>query len=185
MKRCITIGLPTLLFNGMLFVGEAPGEVEEELGIPFVGRAGNLFDGLLVKVGINRKACVVTNVFHIRPTGNDVMLFFTDDPEEGAPKFLTYPYLGRFLKKEFASEIERLRFETDTIGPQVVVALGRVALWALTGRSAISKEHGKVLMAGGLRVVPCYHPAYLLRANNAQRDAMALGALLTAKNLCN
>src|SRR5580692_1651630 len=67
---------PTGKANGLVLVGEAPGAEEVRLGHPFVGRSGQLLDKMLMRAGIERKQCMVANVFRYQPPGNKVDHFF-------------------------------------------------------------------------------------------------------------
>ena len=140
-------------------VGEAPGENEALSGQPFVGGAGNLLNGLLHAAGINRAACLVTNVFTERPPSNAVDFFF--GPDKWGTKFGTRGW----LKEEWRYEIDRLTNELLTTNPNVIVALGATAMWALTGLDKITKYRGTIV-PGVLvekKVLPTFHPAYVMR----------------------
>lgn len=130
----------------MMIVGEAPGEDEDVLGRPFVGRAGQLLDKILASVGIEREAVYITNMVKYRPPGNR-----NPKPEEIA-----------------ASE-ELLMAQIATIAPQVIATLGNVPTqYFLQTTDGITKTHGKRFDWNGIIVFPLYHPAYLLR--NASRE---------------
>jgi uracil-DNA glycosylase len=175
-QRCIKIQMPDLNdFNGILLVGEAPGAEEQKAGKPFVGPAGKLLDSLLLSAGIKRAQCAVTNVFHCRPEGNKIAQFFTADKD--AAGFLEYPNGYAYLRKELAPEIKRLAQEIEFLGHhlKVIVALGGVALWALTGKTGISKHLGIIsnFTFGGKHsclLIPTFHPSYLLHKNNPMEE---------------
>lgn len=139
----------------IMIVGEAPGADEERRGRPFVGRSGELLDKLLAGAQISRSECYVTNVFKVRPPKNDV---------------------GKFINLE-ARQIEESQFfinsrtelytEIELVKPNIIVALGRTALYALTGQTKIGSYRGSVLpleLADG-KVLATYHPAAALRVN--------------------
>ncbi len=136
---------------GIALLGEAPGENEAIKGEPFIGSAGRLLDGLLKVSGIDRSSCWVGNVFSERPPGNSVDFFFK---KKG------------ILKEEWQHELARLQDELTELAPNIVIAMGATALWAMTGLQGISKQRGTILestLVPGLKVLPTYHPAFVLR----------------------
>ncbi|VCU72287.1 Uracil DNA glycosylase superfamily protein [Pigmentiphaga humi] len=130
-----------------MLVGEAPGEREDKLGEPFVGRAGKLLDSMLAAIGRTRQADVfIANVIKCRPPGNRDPL-----PEEVA---LCSPYLMR---------------QIALIQPEMILVLGRFAAQTLLGTDArIGSLRGRVheieVQGRPVPVVVSYHPAYLLRS---------------------
>lgn len=126
----------------IVLVGEAPGAEEEHQGIPFVGQAGKFLDMLLEKAGIVRHRCYITNVVKIRPPNNDL----TRLNELGLS-------LSDFIP-EFKQELESLN-------PKVIVALGNVALSAMTWLTGIEKYRGSVLNDSEPYLVPTLHPSYI------------------------
>jgi len=138
-------------------LGEAPGSHEEVQGRPFVGPCGFLLDQMLSSAGITRGECYITNVSKVRPPGNNFAAMYY---EEGNFKFPTSE-LHR-IRKEVADELRAIR-------PKVVVALGAEALKALTPYGSISTYRGTMVDHQGLRVLPSYHPSYLLRGNLLER----------------
>jgi uracil-DNA glycosylase family 4 len=135
----------------LMFVGEAPGEQEDLKGEPFVGRAGELLDRMIAAMGWTRDTVYITNTLHCRPPGNR-----TPQPDELAA---CAPFLAAKLQ---------------AIAPRIIVALGRPAANQLLGRDApISALRGKFHDRHGARVMPTFHPAYLLREPDRKRDAWA------------
>jgi DNA polymerase len=148
----------------IVIVGEAWGKDEEAAGgTPFVGWAGRLLNAFLSQVGINRKDCYVTNVFNFKPDRNDIKTL-CGSKAEAIPG---YPALtkGKFLRNEYAPELERLYREIRSVNPNLVIALGGTAAWALLRTSGISKVRGTPLQSSivGCKVLPTYHPAALAR----------------------
>lgn len=146
-------------------VGEAWGEAEEKAKAPFVGAAGYELSRLLSEAGISRNECLVTNVFNLRPLRNQITALCGPKSEgiEGYP-----PLIGsKHVHRRFIPEIERLGRELAGANSNVVVALGNTAMWALLGRTAISKYRGttesSTHTAIGYKVLPTYHPAAVLR----------------------
>ena len=130
----------------LMFVGEAPGQQEDLLGLPFVGRAGKLLDTLLEEVGLARGDVFIANVLKSRPPGNR-------DPQPDEIEACK-PYLHR---------------QIDLIEPKVICTLGNFATKLLTrSQRGITGVHGRpqIHELGGrtVRVFPLYHPAAALRS---------------------
>jgi uracil-DNA glycosylase len=133
----------------LLFVGEAPGEEEDIQGRPFVGRAGKLLDQLIERIGLARKDVFICNVLKCRPPNNR-------DPESGEAESCK-PYL--------LSQIEMVR-------PKVICTLGKHAYNTLLGvDERITKVRGIFTEYKGIKVLPTFHPSYLLRNQSAMKDA--------------
>ncbi|MBP1636987.1 MAG: uracil-DNA glycosylase, family 4 [Acidobacteria bacterium] len=133
----------------LMFVGEAPGHDEDVQGIPFVGRAGQLLTRMIEAMGYRREDVYIANVIKCRPPENR-----NPQPDEVAS---CEPFLFR---------------QVETIRPAVIVALGTFAAQALLKtQDSISRLRGRVYKYGGARLVPTFHPAYLLRNPAAKRDA--------------
>jgi len=133
----------------LMFVGEGPGADEDEQGLPFVGRAGKLLTQMIEAMGLQRSDVYICNVVKCRPPDNRVPE--KDEVAECSP----------FLFRQIA-----------VIQPKVVVALGASAVGALLGAPvAITKIHGEWVDWRGTKLMPVYHPAYLLRNPPAKPDA--------------
>jgi DNA polymerase len=133
----------------LMFVGEAPGADEDEQGEPFVGRAGQLLTKIIEAIGLTREQVYIANVIKCRPPGNR-----NPEPDEVAT---CEPFLFR---------------QIDIIRPRIIVALGTHAAHALLKTDApISRIRGVVHdYRGGSKLVPTFHPAYLLRSPDRKRD---------------
>ena len=128
----------------ILFIGEGPGANEDEQGIPFVGRAGQLLDDMLALIGLDRTRVYIANIVKCRPPDNR-------DP----------------LNVEQDACIGYLRRQMALIRPKIVVCLGRVAAMRLINEKfKISREHGAWFDVDGMRFTAIYHPAALLRDPN-------------------
>jgi uracil-DNA glycosylase len=144
-------------------VGEAWGVEEEKSRSPFVGAAGYLLNQLLDEAGIHRADCFITNVFNIHPPGNKLEWFCgaKADAIEGYPALVK----GKHVRREFICELDRLGEELTTINPNLIIALGNTAMWALLGKTAISKFRGTTELsthtAVGFKTLPTYHPSNL------------------------
>ena len=139
------VGSPTA---DLVFVGEAPGRDEDRQGIPFVGRAGQLLTRIIAAIGLSREEVYIANVIKCRPPNNR-------NPE--ADEVATCePFLFRQL---------------DVIRPRVVVALGGFAIRTLLQTDeAVSRLRGRVFDYRGAKLVPTFHPAFLLRSPERKRD---------------
>lgn len=134
----------------LLFVGEGPGEHEDEGGEPFVGRSGTVLDDALRDHGLERDAVRITNCVRCRPPGNR-------DPRKG----------------ELANCREYLEREISSVDPELVVTLGKVPTEHLLGRdAAVTKEAGTIedvrLDGTAHRVLICVHPAATLYDSSQQ-----------------
>jgi len=150
-RRVVGVGPPGAR---IALVGEAPGEGEERLGVPFVGASGRLLDKMLSAAGIQRSACYITNVSKVRPSRND---FAERYREKGQPT----PEL-RVLWDE-------LRDELLAVKPNVIVALGAEALEALTGKKGITDWRGSLQQGIAGKTIGTLHPAYVCRMYEARR----------------
>jgi uracil-DNA glycosylase family 4 len=146
---CKTIGPPNAK---IMLIAEAPGKDEHILGVPFVGAAGKILNQLLGQAGIARHEVLITNVAREQPPGNRISFYF-EDSKCTVPK----PILREW--------IETLKKEIILYQPNLLIALGNTALWALTGEKKISEFRGYVLpckLVEGKKVLATYHPAAIL-----------------------
>lgn len=133
----------------VMCVGEAPGAREDEMGLPFVGRAGQLLDRLLLSVGFAREDVYICNVLKCRPPGNR-----NPEPQEIE---LCSPFL---------------RSQVALVEPEVVVAFGTFAAQTLLGlRESLGRMRGRVHEYQGVPLVVTYHPAALLRNPHWKRPS--------------
>ena len=131
----------------LVFVGEGPGRDEDLQGEPFVGAAGRLLDKIIEAIGLSRDKVYICNIIKCRPPRNRNPL--PDEIETCSP----------FLYRQLAA-----------IRPQFVCALGKFAAQCLLGTDLpISRLRGRFHDVDGLRVLPTYHPAYLLRNPDQKR----------------
>jgi uracil-DNA glycosylase len=150
----------------IMFCAEAPGKDEEAQELPLVGASGRLFNQMLARLGIDRTACYITNVIWERPSNNDILKFCV--PKKDLPNNYFYPPVakGKYLHPDFLTCLPRLRREIEEVQPNVIVAFGNLASWALISQTSISKVRGTVAastLAPGRKVIPTYHPAFILR----------------------
>jgi uracil-DNA glycosylase len=132
----------------LMFVGEAPGADEDVQGVPFVGRAGQLLTRIIEAIGLGRDDVYIANVIKCRPPQNR-------NPEQDEVGTCE-PFLFR---------------QIDIIHPKVIVALGTFAARTLLRTlDPISRLRGRVYDYRGAKLIPTFHPAYLLRNPGAKRD---------------
>ena len=132
----------------LVFVGEGPGFDEDRQGEPFVGAAGQLLTRIIEAITLTREQVYICNIIKCRPPGNR-------DPETDEIKTCS-PFLARQL---------------EAIAPDFIVALGSFAARTLLETSVpISKLRGRFYDYEGLKVMPTYHPAFLLRNPDKKRD---------------
>lgn len=134
----------------LMFVGEAPGENEDLSGVPFVGRAGKLFDKYLEAVGIDRDDVYIANMLKCRPPKNR-------DP----------------LPSEQDLCIEYLRDQVRLIRPKLIVCLGRISAMRLIEPDfRITRQHGQWVKKGSYELCAVYHPSLLLRDPRKREDML-------------
>ena len=131
-------------------VGECPGANEDRTGRPFVGGAGQVLDGMLSECNISRRDCYIDNVVQYQPVANNFGVYYQDS-KRSCPT------------SELLQAHQRIREMVILHKPNVVVALGNEALFALTGNKGITKWRGSILGCGGVKVVPTLHPAMIMR----------------------
>jgi uracil-DNA glycosylase len=132
----------------LMFVGEAPGADEDIQGIPFIGRAGQLLTKIIEAMGMTRDDVYIANVIKCRPPQNR-----NPEPDEVET---CEPFLFR---------------QIDIIQPKVIVALGKFgAQTLLRTLDPISRLRGRVFEYRGSKLIPTFHPAYLLRNPSSKRE---------------
>jgi len=145
----------------LMFVGEGPGQREDELGLPFVGRSGQFLDELLGTIGRSRHNVYVTNVVKCRPPGNR-------DPQPD----------------EIAACADYLDRQIAGVQPRVIATLGRFSMARWFPGERISQIHGQARRFDELTVIPMYHPAAALRDGSLRavmrQDFAQIPTLLTA-----
>ena len=128
----------------IMFIGEGPGADEDLQGIPFVGRAGKLMNMALKGVGIKREEIYIANVVKCRPPGNR-------NPEQ----------------EEIQCCRKYLETQLQLVKPEIIVLLGSIALKTILGEEyGITASRGKWIEKEGIKYMPIFHPAALLRDEN-------------------
>jgi uracil-DNA glycosylase family 4 len=154
--RCKLAGTRTHVVFGVgsscaeiMFVGEGPGADEDQQGEPFVGKAGQLLTKMIEAMGFRREDVYIANVVKCRPPGNR-----NPEPDEIAA-------CEPFLRAQIAA-----------ISPKVIVALGKFAAQTLLrDTTPISKLRGRWSSYEGVKLMPTFHPAYLLRSPEEKKKA--------------
>jgi uracil-DNA glycosylase len=133
----------------LMFVGEGPGADEDAQGLPFVGKAGQLLNNMILATGLKREQVYIANIVKCRPPQNRV-----PEPEEANT---CVPFLYQ---------------QIDVVRPEVIVALGSTAATYLLGaKSSLSGLRGRVHTSRGTKLIVTYHPAYLLRDPRQKKEA--------------
>ncbi|MBQ8647335.1 MAG: uracil-DNA glycosylase [Oscillospiraceae bacterium] len=135
----------------VMFVGEGPGQHEDEQGLPFVGRSGKLLDLYLDVVDLDREKVYIANIVKCRP------------PENRDP-----------LPEESDTCLYWLRQQYKLIQPKILVCLGRVAAQRLIDpKFSVTRQHGEFILKGGTWFMGTFHPAALLRNGGQKPTALA------------
>ena len=133
----------------LMFVGEGPGADEDTQGLPFVGKAGQLLNNMIVAMGLQREDVYIANIVKCRPPGNRV------------PEPVEANTCSQFLLKQI-----------DIVQPQVIVALGSTAATYLLGvKQSLSGLRGRWHSCRGAKLAVTYHPAFLLRDPRQKGEA--------------
>lgn len=142
-------------------VGEAPGEQEELTGIPFIGNSGQELDRMLLQAGLARSDCYLTNVLFTRPPKNKMEAFSVKRAELPAGYNLPAMSAGKYLHPDLVCELDRLQRELLEVQPNLIIAAGGTAAWALIGDGRISKVRGAIASSPYGKVLPTFHPAFI------------------------
>lgn len=187
----------------IVICGEALGANEARYGHPFIGGSGIELFRMCVEAGLldptpsdadlitryytyqdpkatisiwnNHPEVHLTNVFNIHPPRNDLS-WFCGPKNEG---ILGYPALikSKYVRSEFEPELDRLANELLSLDPNLVICFGNTSLWALAGRTGITKLRGTTLLsthtAGGFKLLPTLHPAFVLRNYTSRPTVIA------------
>lgn len=136
-------------FSPIMFIGEGPGQTEDELGRPFVGKAGQLLDRILEAADLPRNSVYITNIVKCRPSNNRT-------PTQEEMKFC----------------LPWLREQYRILRPRFMVLLGLAATHGILGPDLkMNQVHGQWFERGKVRMMPTYHPAAILRNPNLKRPA--------------
>lgn len=153
----------------LVVLGEAPGSDEERTGIPFVGQAGKTLDELMREAGLDRREWHVLNTFIERPPENDLRdvrwtLNKTEYRREFGcnPPSSPPPLKKRYLRPEHHWQLAELSERLRAIQPDLILAMGATALWALTAQDAITSYRGNFFLSPFGSAIATFHPAAVL-----------------------
>jgi uracil-DNA glycosylase len=139
----------------VMFIGEGPGETEDNFGRPFVGKAGQLLDKIITKMGYSRETVFIANIVKCRPPNNR-------DP----------------LKNEVDACKPYLMAQIQVLKPKVIVCLGKVAMNNLLDESfSIMQKRGQQFEFMGIPVIPTFHPSYILHQKGKEQVSKAKWAV--------
>lgn len=172
--------------TSIVFIGESWGEHEARFQVPFIGPAGQELSRMLAQAGYGNKALpynftsstrmisywdqvdvTLLNVFNEQPPANNIELFYAK-PQDKLPINRKLPRRrfgtsNHYVRDEYSHYISTLHEQLSVLKPNVIVALGNTALWALNLPPSISKLRGSVVLSNWGKVIPTYHPAMVLR----------------------
>jgi DNA polymerase len=135
----------------IIFIGEGPGQTEDQFGRPFIGNAGQLLDKIIEKMGYQREDVFIGNVVKCRPPNNR-------EP----------------LADEVAACLPFLRRQIELLAPKIIVCLGKVALNNLLGTShSMGRIRGQLLSLNNIPLIPTYHPSYILHKKAKEEISQA------------
>ena len=133
----------------LMFIGEGPGADEDESGVPFVGKAGQLLNNMIAAMGLKREEVYIANIVKCRP------------PANRQPEYVEATTCSQFLVKQI-----------DIVRPEVIVALGATAATYLLGvKQSLASLRGEWHSVRGAKVAVTYHPAFLLRDPRQKGEA--------------
>lgn len=160
-------------------LAEAPGSEESEALRPLVGPSGRELRRMLATIGANLDDCFKTNVFQRQPANNLLALYGTSEPSNlsrSLGPLTTNPIT--YIGEDHLQELERLRAELSACNPNIIIALGNVACWALGLGQGINSLRGTVhpvnfIPGRATKVLPTFHPAFILRQWDQRVIALA------------
>lgn len=162
-------------------VGSFPDEEDERIGLPFSGKSGGMLASMFKRVGVRKSDCYQTCVFLERPDFNSIENWCLTKKEadiawQEAGNTGKYPYPSilrskirkapLYLAPERVKVLERLKMELEQVQPNLVLALGGIACWALLGTSSIHRIRGTLVQSSlveGIKVLPTHHPGDVLK----------------------
>lgn len=145
-----------------MLVQEFPSVDDERTGSPFAGAAGQELNRMLHETGIMRSECYATSVLRVRPPGGWLEAFFPSKKKDitAAHSLLK----DRYCSKEVHDGYAELLTEIEMVQPNIIVAFGSLAMWALTGQWGAMKWRGSLMqMKDGPKVIPTLHPSVVFR----------------------
>ena len=152
----------------IMIVGDAPGETEVAKSMPFVGYSGQELSKMLQEAGIIRSGCFLTTVVRIAAPGNDVEAFLAKKKSDITPAHR--PLRDKHALPAVHDGLDLLKREIELCRPTVIIALGNLAMWALTGQWGVTSWRGSILRCDlslsldyEVKVIPTYTPSSIFR----------------------
>ena len=171
-KQTVSSQQPSNDQSTIAFVFDFPSTDEQRLGQIMVGSTGKMFHKMCEILNLNVENCLLTYALSQKPAQENPAHFFNNKNsykallKEGKNRS-KFPVNGfGFLKEEYEGEIDRLETELNACKPNVIIAMGSIALWALTGLDKIGTYRGTVLksnLTGGTKVLPTFSPSAVIR----------------------
>lgn len=152
----------------IMIVGEAPGDQEVREGAPFVGSSGMELSKMLSEAGIMRSQCFITNVIRVKPPGGDIANFIAEKKKDITTQHALVR--DRYCLPVVSEGISLLEREIEMVQPNVIIALGNVAMWALTGKWGVTSWRASMLTCDlpvaiqrPIKVIPTFSPTTIMR----------------------
>lgn len=178
-------------------VTDCPGEADIRGGKLLIGQSGKELTRMLAEAEIIREECFITSVFQTRPPGDNVYAWClkkkeADDAWKNMGNSGKYPFAGfksgAYLHPAHLGNIKRLHSELVVYNPNLIIALGNIPLWAISGESGVTKVRGTLIevdLIGGTRrykVLPTYAPEYIFR--QWENRSVLVADLIKARREC-
>lgn len=151
------------------FVGEFPSDDDVEHGIPFCGSDGRILNSMLQTANLERSEFLITHVFNEQPRDNEIENWCIDLKTAREQKCTDMSPIGSngFLRPEHRWHLERLNEEIVACRPNVIVPMGKLALWAFTGEISLDGHRGAIMPARyivpGAKLIPTYAPDFIMK----------------------
>lgn len=162
----------------ILIVGDCYEQQDRIMGKPFTGHAGRELMHMLQLAGVNSNDCAYTAVFRHEPMDGDVESFFLPKAEHKSSPYPGIKFKNKLhhVKPEFESSLADLRAEIEQLKPNLVLALGSVALWATSGETSINAKRGTIMACSLVpeqKLLATLHPKAVLRLWSSRPTAIA------------
>jgi uracil-DNA glycosylase len=166
----------------LVLVGEAPGEQEERTGVPFIGWAGQELRRLFIQAGLDWSTTYFTNVLFSRPPENKMEKFCVSKIELSTSYPMPALSPGKYLHPELLPELDRLWRELLDLRPNLIIAAGATAAWAILKINGITRLRGTIHESKFGKVLPILHPALLSKGPDgwANRPVMVADLMKAA-----
>lgn len=153
----------------LAIVGECWGQQDALVGMPFQGTTGQELTNLLSEAGITRRECFLTNVFPLQPAAGKIENLCGKKAEVGPDYPFNFFSQGKYILPEYLCEVHRLHEELAEVRPNLILALGNAAAWALLGRASITAIRGTTTTTEeGWKILPTFSPKHVLQSWEAR-----------------